>query len=106
MMKGQASTVTGSNLQTINISPASLEQNVPNPLNSSTVINYTLPAKYTSAQIVITDKSGKQLKQATVSGTGKGALNVDAVTLSAGTYNYTLYVDGKLIGSKQMVIIK
>jgi hypothetical protein len=31
---------------------------------------------------------------------------VDASTIAAGAYNYTLYVDGKLIGSRQMVLAK
>jgi len=94
------------NIQTVNVSNALLEQNVPNPFNNNTVIHYTLPEKYTTAQIIVTDKSGKVLKQANVSGTGKGSLNIDAATLSAGTYHYTLYVDGKIAGSKQMVLVK
>lgn len=94
------------NIQTLNLSNALLGQNVPNPFNSNTIIHYTLPEKYTTAQIIITDKSGKVLKQANVTGTGKGSLNIDAATLSAGTYHYTLYVDGKIAGSKQMVLVK
>ncbi len=94
------------NIQILNLSNALLEQNVPNPFNNNTVIHYTLPEKYTTAQIVVTDKSGKVLKQANVSGTGKGSLNIDAATLSAATYQYTLYVDGKITGSKQMVLVK
>lgn len=90
----------------INLSSATLDQNIPNPFSSTTTINYNLPQKFAHAQIIITDKNGKALKQVNISGSGKGSVNVDAATLSAGAYNYALYADGKLIGSKQMVLTK
>jgi len=101
-----------SNQSTINsqqstvISSASLQQNIPNPFTNSTTINYTLPQKFTSAQILITDKSGKALKAVTVSGSGKGSLNVNASTLAGGAYQYSLTIDGRLIDTKQMMIAK
>ncbi|MFZ1799948.1 MAG: tail fiber domain-containing protein [Chitinophagaceae bacterium] len=88
------------------VSSASLEQNVPNPYNSSTSISYTLPQQFSSAQIIITDIFGKTLKTIPVSGQGKGVLHLDASSLSAGMYNYTLMVDGKLIGSRKMILAK
>jgi hypothetical protein len=88
------------------MSENALEQNIPNPLNSTTAIHYTLPQTYSSAQIVITDKNGKVFKQVNLSGHGKGVLNIQAQALSSGAYNYCLYVDGKMIGSKQMILAK
>src|SRR6266496_959601 len=85
---------------------ASLIQNVPNPFTNTTTIKYTLPIKFTSAQIIITDKDGKQLKQLNISGSSKGALCVEASTLSSGTYHYSLVIDGKTISTKQMVVVK
>jgi hypothetical protein len=62
---------------------------------------------------MITDKNGKQLKQLIlpggrqgISGSGEGSLNVNASTLAAGTYNYSLIIDGKLIDSKQMELLR
>jgi len=92
--------------QTINISSASLEQNIPNPFNRTTILNYVLPQQFSSAKIIIADKSGKALKQINVSGSGKGSLHIDAATLSSGTYQYSFYVDGRLIETKQMVLTK
>jgi hypothetical protein len=83
-----------------------LEQNIPNPFTSSTIINYTLSQKFSHAQIVITDKTGKTLKQITLSGKGRGSVTVDASTLSSGAYQYSLYVDSKLVKTKQMVLVK
>jgi len=98
-------TITGNSLNT-NLSDVSLAQNTPNPFVNTTIINYSLPQKFTTAQIVITDKNGKQLKQLNISGAGRGSLNIDASTLSSGTYNYSLIVDGKIISTKQMILAK
>ncbi|MEP7318946.1 MAG: T9SS type A sorting domain-containing protein [Panacibacter sp.] len=92
-------------LKTMNTSTL-LQQNIPNPFNHTTTINYTLPQTYSSAKIIITDKSGKILKEVNVSAKGKGSLKLDVSTLSSGAYQYSLYVDGKLVDTKQMVLAK
>jgi hypothetical protein len=88
----------------IAITDASLEQNMPNPFSQTTTIGYTLPAKFNKAQIVVTDKNGKMLKQVNISGSGKGNLHIDAATLSSGAYNYSLIIDGRVISAKQMIL--
>jgi hypothetical protein len=89
-----------------NISSASLQQNIPNPFNRTTSINYTLPQTYSSAKIIVTDKSGKALKEVTLSAKGNGTVTVDASTLASGAYQYSLYVEGKLVDTKQMILSK
>lgn len=91
--------------QTISLTTASLQQNIPNPFNNATTIRYTLPQQFNAAKIVVMS-NGKLLKEINVSGKGEGSINVDAAQLAAGTYTYTLYVDGKLAGSRQMVVLK
>ena len=44
------------------------------------------------------------IKQISLNTKGKGNINVDTSTLAAGAYQYTLYVNGKLIDTKQMVL--
>jgi trimeric autotransporter adhesin len=87
-------------------SSASLLQNTPNPFSNSTIINYVLPTNYSSAYIIITDKNGNTLKQIKLTSKGKGSLTVDHTILSSGAYSYTLYVNNKLVGSKQMDYLK
>ena len=95
---------------TINISSpitsAFLEQNKPNPFTHNTTIGYRLPKNFTNAQIKITDINGKTLKAINISGSGKGALSVEASILSSGAYNYSLYVNGNLVSTKQMERLK
>jgi hypothetical protein len=88
------------------ISDASLQQNIPNPFNHTTTVNYTLPQGFSSAKMIVTDKSGKVLKEVKLSGSGKGSITVDASMLSSGAYQYSMYVDGRLIETKQMEHIK
>jgi hypothetical protein len=104
MQANNASSAQTKNIQLTK--DASLGQNVPNPFNHTTTISYTLPQTYSSAKIIITDKNGNTLKELSVSAKGTGSLNVDAATLASGAYQYSLYVDGKLINTKQMELIK
>ena len=85
---------------------ASLQQNIPNPYNQSTNIRYTLPKTFSSAQIIITDNSGKMIKQIPLSNAQQGSINIKSGTLASGSYNYSLIVNGKMIDSKKMVIAK
>jgi hypothetical protein len=95
------------------ISSVSLQQNIPNPFNHTTTINYTLPQTYSTAKIIVTDNGGKTLKELSlpagrqgINAKGKGSLNIDASILASGAYQYSLIVDGKLIDTKQMEHIR
>lgn len=88
------------------ISAGSLEQNVPNPSNNSTSIYYSLPSKYSSASIAITDNVGKKVKNINLSGNRKGSILLDTSSMNSGAYQYSLYIDNSLIETKQMVIAK
>lgn len=108
MIKNTSSSVSAvsSNATAVTISDASLSQNIPNPFSTSTTIHYTLPQKFLQAYIVITDQSGKAIKKIDVKGSGKNVMQLDASSLSSGTYRYSLYVDEKMIDSKQMLAAK
>ena len=96
----------------MNVAPPSsvnnfLEQNFPNPFNHTTTINYTLPQHFHSAKIIITDMSGKIVKIVPVSsGFGTNSVRIDAGSLSAGMYFYSLELDNNLVDTKKMVLTK
>lgn len=84
---------------------ASLDQNVPNPpVNFTTSINYNIPEGAGKSEIVFTDINSAKVKQLAINNTGKGIVHVDTKGLSSGTYTYSLYVDGRLIETKKMVV--
>jgi hypothetical protein len=91
--------------QTVSITTASLLQNIPNPFKGSTSIGYTLPEKTSKAQIVITDQQGKRIKTIPVSGSN-GNITLNTSELSAGTYQYSLYVNDRMVESRQMIVRK
>ena len=82
----------------------SLEQNQPNPFNQTTTFRYTIPPG-ANAQIMIYDAmSGSLLKSVPAPATGQAELN--GHDLKAGTYIYSLVVNGKQVDSKKMVLSK
>jgi len=83
-----------------------LLQNAPNPFNSSTLINYYIPSTHSSAQMQITNSGGQVVKSVVFSSTGYGQVTINAGELAAGSYFYSLYIDGQLAGTKQMVLVK
>lgn len=85
---------------------ASLGNNTPNPFAHSTSISYSLPKNYKKALLLITNQQGMLLKQVVLSGKDQGIVDLDADTLTAGVYNYSLIVDGATVVTKQMVMLK
>lgn len=85
---------------------ASLGQNQPNPFHQSTLIDYFLPENVQQASIQITALDGKILGQVNIDKTGKGQVDIQANTYPAGTYYYALIVDGVLIETKKMVLMR
>ena len=52
------------------------------------------------------DNAGKILKEAELTGSGKGSLQLNIPAATSGAYTYSLYVNGKLIDTKQMIAAK
>jgi hypothetical protein len=111
IVSGDHMQITSNNLPAT--AGATLRQNIPNPFNHTTTIQYSLPKRFSVAKIIVTDKLGKVLKEVNLAGSpGKISVNnngnivLDASTLSSGTYQYSMVVDGKLIDTKQMEHIK
>jgi hypothetical protein len=87
-------------------SGASLDQNAPNPFTGSTVIGFNLPKGVSSAQLEITDATGKVLALIPLSGVGKNTLTANVSGFASGTYNYSLIINGQLVSTRQMISIR
>jgi hypothetical protein len=92
--------------QTSNISEASLQQNTPNPFNQSSTIHFFVPSNASNISLVVTDASGKTVKQFNSLSSGNGSVTIDANTFSSGSYLYSLIVDGKTVATKQMILTR
>ena len=84
--------------------PASLSQNKPNPFSSETRIEMFVPQSVANATLYVYDLQGKQVKSIAVTGRGATFETIHGSELQAGLYIYSLVTDGKLVGSKQMVL--
>jgi hypothetical protein len=82
-----------------------LEQNAPNPFSDETTIRYYLPSNST-AVLKVMSLDGKEMLSTPVTKTGYGEVNISGSTMAAGTYTYTLIVNGKAAESKIMVLTK
>ena len=85
----------------------SLSQNYPNPFNSSTKISYSLVRK-SHVKITIYDILGKEVSVPVngVFNNGKYYLDFNANNLASGLYFYTMYLDGNLLETKKMILVK
>jgi hypothetical protein len=89
----------------ISLDECKLQQNSPNPFSQSTTIRYTLPQTGKQAQMVISNTAGNVVRQIPLQ-PGTGSITIEGGALSAGIYYYSLYVDGSLIDTKQMILTK
>lgn len=85
-------------------SETQLFQNTPNPFNKSTVIKYIIPSTAKKALIRITSSGGIKMKEFDLKNNTEQSVEITGGQLSAGTYIYSLIVDGILIDSKQMIL--
>ena len=83
---------------------AQLKQNKPNPFNTSTVIECTLPESISSAFICVYDLQGTQVLRLDIRERGTVNSVIDASSLHQGMYIYSLIADGSEVDSKRMII--
>ncbi len=83
-----------------------LFQNQPNPFSETTRIKYTLSSKAQNASMQITGINGKLLKTIQLDKATNGEVIIKAQELNAGTYFYSLIVDGQILNTKKMILTK
>lgn len=95
-----------SRTERIVVTDAKLAQNAPNPFSENTMISYSIPNNVKNALLQITDANGSILKTIEIESRGNGQVELQANTLSAGHYSYSLILDGKVLETKQMLLTK
>ncbi|MCW5520368.1 T9SS type A sorting domain-containing protein [Aureitalea sp. L0-47] len=81
-----------------------LFQNIPNPFDSTTTISYYVPINYSKANLVISNTRGQLLNNLPLEVKGEGSIDFGSGTLPSGVYFYSLFVDGKKIDTKRMIV--
>ena len=85
---------------------AFLYQNTPNPFNQATEIKYFLPEGTENAYLYVFDMQGAMQLEFFLNETGLESVVIDASSLKAGMYMYTLVIDGIQIETKRMILTK
>ena len=84
-----------------------LHQNYPNPFNPKTNIKYQI-LKSSDVKLTVFDINGKQVvnlvNQKQVAGTYE--VDLSGGGYASGVYIYSLFVDGVIIDTKKMILIK
>ncbi|MBQ9641027.1 MAG: T9SS type A sorting domain-containing protein [Bacteroidaceae bacterium] len=93
-------------INTVDEAVLSLAQNNPNPFSESTSIEVSVPQSVRTAILFIYDMSGKQLKRIDVTERGTFRIPVTADGLTEGMFLYSLVADGKMVGTKKMILTK
>ncbi|KAA5532114.1 T9SS type A sorting domain-containing protein [Taibaiella lutea] len=88
----------------LSVTGASMDQNVPNPFSTETVISFNLPNQIGNAYMTVYDLSGKQIKTLPISKRGASSITITSDQLEAGMYIYSIVADGKIVDSKRMVV--
>lgn len=84
----------------------SLSQNNPNPFSTATSIAVSVPESIKTATLFVYDMSGKQVKRIDITERGASRINITSEGLGEGMYLYSLIADGKVVGTKKMILTK
>ena len=81
--------------------------NFPNPFNPSTKINFQIP-EASSVELIIFDINGREIKTIVNDYKNKGEYTADfsGENYSSGVYFYSLKINGKLVKTNKMVLMR
>ncbi len=81
-----------------------LGNNIPNPVDQATEIEFYLPQEISNADFYIYDLQGKQIMKFEVVEREYSSINIQGSQLMPGMYYYSLIADSRVIGTKQMIL--
>ena len=84
----------------------SLKQNQPNPTNGTTTIGFVVPVQSKSAMIKIYTMAGQEIQSLPLNQRGANSIEISLNTFQAGTYLYSLVIDGNTLETKKMIVNK
>lgn len=83
-----------------------LSQNNPNPFTGTTSVDCVIPSSVKVAQLEVYNNAGVVLKSIQLNARGKVTVELTAAGLLPGTYSYSLILDGKVSGTKKMIVLQ
>ncbi len=93
-------------LETVTDLGPRLDQNAPNPFSDLTVINFFVPNKSQSAELLVTNLAGQVVRRIVILERGEGSIQLNASLFERQTYLYSLIVDGNIVASKKLSVME
>ncbi len=79
----------------------------PNPANTSTTLEYSLPAKASGALLQVYSLDGKVVSSISLpANSGKSQIQLSTGQFAPGMYIYALIVNGKVLDSKKLAVVR
>ncbi|HYC30225.1 MAG TPA: T9SS type A sorting domain-containing protein, partial [Chitinophagaceae bacterium] len=104
-LKKQVNELSSRKITKLPANAAYLSQAVPNPVNASTTIKYTIPNSVQKASIEVYDVAGNKVLQFN-NLKGSSQVTIAADQLQSGTYVYSLLIGGKEMVTNKFVVAK
>ena len=76
----------------------------PNPATNNVTFNYSVPAKYKNAQLVVRNSLGSVVKQSVIKTGVHAKANVNVLELANGVYFYSIIADGATLVTKKLIV--
>jgi len=88
-----------------NVEDSFLSQPTPNPFSDRATVNFAIEKEYYEAELVFTDSYGRELGRKEIN-SERGVIEIESSDLKSGMYQYSLVVDGEVIKTNKMVVVK
>jgi hypothetical protein len=88
------------------LTSARLDQNFPNPYDRETAIGLFIPESIQRAELRIINAEGRVLRTIVIDDRGETKQVLEAKALQAGSYFYSLVLDGTPFSTRQMLLLK
>lgn len=85
---------------------ATLFPNDPNPFDAETTVKYNIESEFDKAELIIFDFWGDILVRHAINEVGEGKYLLRAGVLSNGKYNYSLIINGVVVDTRTMILMK
>ena len=88
-----------------NIEDDYLSQPTPNPFFDRAIVLFKITSDFFDAEVVFTDSFGRELGRQEIT-EQQGEIQIDSSDLGSGLYQYSLVVDGQIVKTNKMVVVK
>jgi len=97
-------------IELYDISLSSVEESfmslpTPNPFSERASVSFAIAKDFYDAELIFTDSYGRELGRKAIN-SERGVIEIESSDLESGIYQYSLVVDGEIVKTNKMVVVK